>query len=140
MGWLALFAGIIGFVSVYYSNVSIPFGYAPYISLAALAGIDSLIGGVRAAQNRQFSSVVFVSGFVANALLAAFLVYFGEALGQQLALAAVVALGWRIFTNLSIIRRHWLEEHWMHRAPGSSGGAARDSDRVLGGHAHEPVV
>jgi small basic protein len=140
MGWLALFAGIIGFVSVYYSNVSIPFGYASYISLAALAGLDSLIGGIRAAQNRQFSGMVFVSGFVANALLAAFLVYFGDALGQNLALAAVVSLGWRIFTNLSIIRRHWLEEHWRQGSAGDSDDGGRASNRVQGGHAHEPVV
>ena len=30
-------------------------------------------------------------------------------MGQPLNLAAVVALGGRIFVNLSIIRRHWME-------------------------------
>jgi len=137
MGWLALFAGFIGFAAVYYSNVTVPFAYAPYISLAALAGIDSLIGGIRAAQYQKFSGIVFVSGFVTNALLAAFLVYFGEALGQNLALAAVVALGWRIFTNLSIIRRHWLEDHYSADAKAEPGATARDSG---GGYVREPVV
>jgi len=139
MGWLALFAGILGFVSVYYSSVTVPSEYAPYISLAALAGIDSLIGGVRAAQYRKFSGIVFVSGFVVNSLLAAFLVYFGQELGQDLALAAVVALGWRIFTNLSIIRRHWLEDHWHEDETGEAGGV-RGASTSDSGYIREPVI
>jgi len=64
-----------------------------------------------------------VWGFIVNGLLAAFLVYFGEALGQDLALAAVVALGWRIFTNLSIIRRHWMEDHWQESSQSGVGAS-----------------
>lgn len=105
----ALLAGIVGFVLAFWSPVAIPMDVAPYLSLAALAGIDSLVGGVRSATEGKFRSDVFVSGFLANTLLAAFLAYLGELLGQNLTLAAVVALGGRIFVNLSIIRRHWLD-------------------------------
>ena len=141
MIWLALFAGVIGFVSVYYTDLTIPFGFAPYISMAALAGLDSLIGGVRAAQLGKFNGMVFVWGFIVNGLLAAFLVYFGEALGQDLALAAVVALGWRIFTNLSIIRRHWMEDHWHESAQsGADAASKRESSAGAVLHSREPVV
>jgi small basic protein len=116
MAWFAAIAGIIGFCSMYFTGVKIPIGYLPYISLAALAGIDSLIGGVRASQKGQFRGNIFVSGFVVNTLLAAFLAYLGELLEQPLALAAVVALGGRIFVNLSIIRREWLEKRSNARA------------------------
>ncbi len=109
MGWFALLAGALGFAAVYFSRWNIPIGYGQYLSLAALAGIDSLIGGIRAGTEGKFKSNVFVSGFVVNTLLAAFLAYLGERLGQNLALAAVVTLGYRIFVNLSIIRRHWLD-------------------------------
>lgn len=110
MGWLvAVLVGIAGYFIAYSSNFTIPISESPYLSLAALAGIDSLVGGVRAATEGKFKSNVFVSGFVVNTLLAVFLAYLGERLGQDLALAAVVLLGGRSFVNLSIIRRHWLD-------------------------------
>lgn len=111
MAWLALLAGVLGFTIVYKSPISVPLASSQYLSLAALAGMDALIGGLRAATEGKFRANVFVSGFVFNTLLAAFLAYLGEHLGQDLALAAVVLLGGRIFVNLSIIRRHWLDSH-----------------------------
>lgn len=109
MAWFALLAGALGFAVVYFSGVTLPTQYAQYLSLAALAGLDSLIGGVRAGTEGKFKSDVFISGFLTNTLLAAFLAYLGDLMGQPLGLAAVVALGGRIFVNLSIIRRQWLE-------------------------------
>ena len=109
MGWLALLAGVVGFLAAYNSHFIVPISGGQYLSLAALAGIDSLVGGIRAATEGKFKSNVFVSGFVVNTLLAVFLAYLGERLGQDLALAAVVLLGGRSFVNLSIIRRHWLD-------------------------------
>ena len=111
MAWLALLAGVLGFVVAYKSPVFFPVGVSEYLSLAALAGLDALIGGLRAATEGKFRGNVFVSGFVFNTLLAAFLAYLGERLGQPLTLAAVVLLGGRTFVNLSIIRRHWLDNH-----------------------------
>ncbi len=109
MAWFALLAGALGFGLVYLSGATLPAQYGQYLSLAALAGLDSLIGGIRAGTEGKFKSDVFISGFLTNTLLAAFLAYLGELLGQPLGLAAVVALGGRIFVNLSIIRRHWME-------------------------------
>lgn len=109
MAWFALLAGAAGFALVYFSGATLPTQYGQYLSLAALAGLDSLIGGVRAGTEAKFKSDVFISGFLANTLLAAFLAYLGDLMGQPLGLAAVVALGGRIFVNLSIIRRHWME-------------------------------
>ncbi len=109
MAWFALLAGALGFALVYFSGAAFPTQYGQYLSLAALAGLDSLIGGVRAGTEGKFKSDVFISGFLTNTLLAAFLAYLGDLMGQPLGLAAVVALGGRIFVNLSIIRRQWLE-------------------------------
>lgn len=109
MAWFALLAGALGFALVYFTGLTFPTQYSQYLSLAALAGLDSLIGGVRAGTEGKFKSDVFISGFVTNTLLAAFLAYLGDLMGQPLGLAALVALGGRIFVNLSIMRRHWLE-------------------------------
>jgi small basic protein len=110
MSWFALIAGILGFVIVYYSNVSVPIAALQYLSLAALAGMDSLIGGIRAGFEHKFRGPVFVSGFIVNTLLAAFIAYLGELLGQNLALAVVIVLVGRIFVNLSITRRQWMDD------------------------------
>ena len=90
----------------------VPFAAADYLSLAVLAGLDSVFGGVRAGVERHFRSDVFLSGFMVNMILAVLLVFLGAQIGvPDLYLAAVVTLGGRIFLNLSVIRRHWLERH-----------------------------
>ncbi|HEV2036226.1 MAG TPA: small basic family protein [Candidatus Dormibacteraeota bacterium] len=48
------------------------------------------------------------SGLLTNMTLAAGLVYFGDKLGVDLSIAAIVAFGVRIFNNLGAIRRHYL--------------------------------
>lgn len=144
MGWFALLAGLLGFAAAYFSGWNIPIGYGQYLSLAALAGMDSLIGGVRAGTEGKFKSNVFVSGFVVNTLLAAFLAYLGERLGQNLALAAVVTLGARIFVNLSIIRRHmldaWDESHHGPRPSKEAGSAPMSAPEPQGAKIEETAL
>ena len=43
---------------------------APYLSVAALAGLDTVFGGVRAGIEGRFQNDIFVSGFLLNTLLA----------------------------------------------------------------------
>jgi small basic protein len=121
MFWFALLAGLFGFAVAYFSKVQIPVVAGQYLSLAALAGMDSLVGGLRAGTEDKFRGNIFVSGFLVNTLLAVFLAYLGERLGQPLALAAVVLLGGRTFVNLSIIRRQWMDRHGVQKAPGVAG-------------------
>jgi small basic protein len=89
--------------------------YAPYLSLATLAGVDTLLGGIRAGIEGRFQDDIFVSGFVLNTLLAAGLAYLGDRIGVDLFLAAVVALGSRVFLNLSLIRRYYLTKLTLAR-------------------------
>ena len=111
MAGVALLAAVLGFAVAFMMPFSLPLAASQYLSLAALAGLDALVGGIRAGTEGKFKGNVFVSGFVVNTLLAAFLAYLGERMGQDLALSAVVLLGGRTFVNLSIIRRHWLDSH-----------------------------
>jgi len=102
-------AGIlVGFTAIYFFNVTVPAGFASYLSLATLAGLDAVIGGVRAGIEEKFQTDIFISGFIVNTLLAMLLAYMGEQIGIELFLAAVVAIGGRIFLNLSLMRRYWL--------------------------------
>ncbi len=105
---LPLAGALIGFFAIYFMNVSVPPNIASYLSLAALAGLDAVSGGIRAGIEEKFEADIFLSGFVVNALLAGLLAYLGDQIGVDLFLAAVVVLGGRLFLNLSLIRRQWL--------------------------------
>lgn len=112
--WLGLWLAIIGLAAGVFIGLNIPMvlpqAYAKYLSVAALAALDSVFGGIRAAMEDHFDNKIFLTGFFSNALLAAGLAYFGERLGIDLYLAAIVAFGVRLFQNLAIIRRHLLKK------------------------------
>lgn len=80
-----------------------------YLGVGVIAGIDSVFGGWRAALEGKFQNEVFVTGFVSNVLIASFLAWLGDHLGINLFLAAALVMGWRIFTNLSMVRRIGVE-------------------------------
>ncbi|MCE5313606.1 small basic family protein [bacterium] len=112
--WLPLVGLALGFL-VYWLPIRVPSDYAAYLSLATLAGLDSIFGGIRAGIEGKFHDDIFISGFVVNTILAAMLAYLGDQIGLDLFLAAVVVLGWRVFLNLSLIRRYWLTQTSMNR-------------------------
>lgn len=85
-----------------------------YLAVACLAGLDSVSGGIRAGLEGKFHNDVFVTGFVSNTVIAFFLAWLGDKIGINLVLAAVVVLGARVFTNLSLIRRLALTR-WQDR-------------------------
>ena len=107
--------GVGGFCAVYLSQATLPPGWASYISLAALAGLDSICGGVRSGLEGKFHDDIFLTGFLMNTVLSAALAYLGDRIGVDLFLAAVVMLGGRVFLNLSLIRRYWLTNRQMNR-------------------------
>lgn len=89
--------------------VTIPPAYAKYMSVALLASLDSVFGGLRSALEDKFDNMIFITGFFSNALLAALLVFMGDKLGLDLYFVALLAFGMRIFQNLAIIRRHFIK-------------------------------
>lgn len=98
----------------------LPFTYNPayalYISVAILACLDSVFGGIRANLENKFDAKIFISGFFGNAILAAFLAYLGDRLGVPLYYAAIFAFGARLFENFAIIRRLILfkkKDNWI---------------------------
>lgn len=108
--WLAALGLILGIVIGLVSPISMPPAYIKYMSVAVLAAMDSVFGGVRAGMEKKFDDMVFITGFFSNTLLAAGLAYVGERLGVELYTAAIFAFGVRIFQNLAIIRRHLLKK------------------------------
>ena len=101
---------VLGLVIGILFPISIPVEYAKFMSVALLASLDSVFGGLRAAIEEKFDNTIFITGFFTNALLAAGLVYIGERLGIDLYYVALLAFGLRIFQNLAIIRRYFLKK------------------------------
>jgi len=80
--------------------------YTSYFGIALVAGIDSIVGAIRALAEGHFNDRVFVTGFFTNAVLAAGLLYLGNALRiENVSVAIMVALIFRIFNNFGFIRR-----------------------------------
>ncbi len=79
--------------------------YALYMSVAILACLDSVFGGIRANLENNFDTWIFVSGFFGNSILAALLAYIGDRLGVPLYYAAIFTFGGRLFENFASIRR-----------------------------------
>ena len=114
---LGLLAGIlIGSIV----SIQIPLVLAKYLSIAVLAALDSALGGVRCIYENNFNGLILLTGFISNALLAAFLAFLGDQLSVDLYMAAVFVFGVRIFQNLSTIRHYvlsrFLKKHDLHAA------------------------
>ncbi|WP_019152870.1 small basic family protein [Robertmurraya massiliosenegalensis] len=103
--WLPVLGLVVGVVLGLMSNISIPDQYSNYLSIAVLAALDTLFGGIRAHLQNIYDEKVFVSGFFFNIALAASLAFLGVHLGVDLYLAAVFAFGVRLFQNIAVIRR-----------------------------------
>jgi small basic protein len=76
--------------------------------MAILAALDSVLGAARAEVEGAFNNRMFITGLLANTLLAGLLTFIGDRLGVELYLAAIVAFGVRLFDNLARIRRKFI--------------------------------
>jgi small basic protein len=108
--WLPILGLIIGLLLGFSTDIQIPVEYSNYLSIAVLAALDTLFGGIRANLQGIYDEKVFVSGFFFNIVLAASLAFLGVHLGVDLYLAAVFAFGVRLFQNIAVIRRIMLSK------------------------------
>lgn len=102
---IGLFIGVAAGLLV---QPTVPLWLQPYLPIAVVAALDAVFGGLRAWFEGVFDDKVFVVSFVANVLIAAFVVFLGDQLGVggQLSTGVVVVFGIRIFANAAAIRRH----------------------------------
>ena len=99
---------IIGILIGFKLNGGVDPTHAVYYSIACLAGLDTICGGVRSGLEGKFRNDVFITGFISNILIAYFLAWLGDSIGINLYIAVALVLGSRLFTNLSLIRRYAL--------------------------------
>lgn len=100
-------------------DVTYPTEFSFYITMALLAAMDSLLGAVRSYMEEKYNNVIFISGFLVNAILAAALVYLGDRLGVPLYYAVIFVFGGRLFQNLAVIRRIIIDRYFIKKSSGN---------------------
>ena len=93
---------------------TISYTYSKYLAIAIIAALDSVFGGIASLINKKFDIKIFISGFFGNAILAILLTILGQKLNIDIYLAAIVVFVWRMFLNLAIIRRYYVEK-WTNK-------------------------
>ena len=115
MIFIAIVMGsILGAVIGIYAPM-VPYTYSGYLAIAIIAALDSVFGGIASTLNKQFDLKIFVSGFFGNAILSMLLTYLGQKLNVDIYLAAIVVFVGRMFNNLAIIRRYYLQKWTNHK-------------------------
>lgn len=126
---LPFLAIALGFLLVYWPGNLFPANeaLARYTAVAVLAGMDTVLGGLRAYLEDNFDDAIFTTGFFTNAFLAVGLVLLGERLGLEtgigdgrisiMMIGAVVVFSGRILNNLAALRRIVIERVRARRAP-----------------------
>ena len=90
----------------------IPYTYSTFLAIAVVAALDSVFGGITSVINKNFDLKIFVTGFFGNAILAILLTILGQKLNVDIYLAAIVVFVGRMFVNLAIIRRYYVDK-WI---------------------------
>lgn len=88
----------------------ISYTYSSYLAIAVIAALDSVFGGIASVINKKFDMKIFMSGFFGNAILAILLTVLGQKLNVDIYLAAIVVFVGRMFVNLAIIRRYYVDK------------------------------
>ena len=115
MRWIVV-GIVVGLLVGWPLQLSLPSTLTRYTAVAILGILDAVFGGLKAEVEEQFDLKVFLSGLVVNILLAIGITYMGDRLGLDLYLAATVVFTFRIFENISPIRRFVLKE-WLNGKP-----------------------
>ena len=106
---IAIIVGCVLGILIGFISPTIPYTVSQYLAIGIVAALDSVFGGIASNIKKNFDIKVFISGFFVNAILAILLTYLGEQLNVDIYLAAIVVFVGRMFNNLGIIRRYYLD-------------------------------
>ncbi len=104
----------------------IPYSLSGYLAISIVAALDSVFGGIAAVVKDNFDLKIFVTGFFGNAILSILLTYLGEKLNVDIYLAAIVVFVGRMFVNLAIVRRYYVDK-WTNKIKGLKQGKKEET-------------
>lgn len=114
MVYIAIILGCVFGALVGMNAPIISYTYSNYLAIAIIAALDSVFGGVCSVVKKNFDLKIFLSGFFGNAILSILLTLLGEKLNVDIYLAAIIVFVGRMFNNLAIIRRYYVEK-WFNK-------------------------
>ena len=88
----------------------ISYTYSTYLAIAVIAALDSVFGGISSVLKKKFDLKIFLSGFFVNSILSIVLTVLGQKLNVDIYLATIFVFISRMFNNLTIIRRYYVEK------------------------------
>ena len=110
MVYIAIIIGCLLGALVGFNSPIVSYTYSNYLAIAIIAALDSVFGGIVATIKKNFDLPIFLTGFFGNAVLSILLAILGEKLNVDIYLAAIIVFVGRMFTNLAIVRRYYLEK------------------------------
>ncbi len=110
MVFIAILIGCIAGALIGMNAPMISYTYSSYLAIAVVAALDSVFGGITSVINKKFDLKIFITGFFGNAILAILLTILGQKLNVDIYLAAIVVFVGRMFVNLAIIRRYYVDK------------------------------
>ena len=114
MIFIAIIIGCVLGVVLGINAPMISYTYSSYLAIAIIAALDSVFGGITSVIKKNFDLKIFITGFFGNAILSILLTILGQKLNVDIYLAAIVVFVGRMFTNLSIIRRYYVDK-WSNK-------------------------
>ena len=90
MVFIAILIGCIAGALIGMNAPMISYTYSSYLAIAVVAALDSVFGGITSVINKKFDLKIFITGFIY--------------------LAAIVVFVGRMFVNLAIIRRYYVDK------------------------------
>ena len=110
MLYLCIILGCIFGMLVGVNMPVVSYTYSSYVAIAIVAAMDTVLAGISSYIQKKFDIKIFITGFFGNAILSILLTYLGNKLNVDMYLAAVFVFVGRMFTNLAIIRRYYVEK------------------------------
>ena len=110
MVFIAIIIGCVLGALVGVNLPTISYTYSSYLAIAIIAALDSVFGGISGTLKGEFNFAVFISGFFCNSILSILLTYLGNRLNVDIYLAAIVVFVGRMFINLTIIRKYYIDK------------------------------
>ena len=110
MVFIAILIGCIAGALIGMNAPMISYTYSSYLAIAVVAALDSVFGGITSVINKKFDLKIFITGFFGNAILSILLTILGQKLNVDIYLAAIVVFVGRMFVNLAIIRRYYVDK------------------------------
>lgn len=110
MIYLAILVGCILGAILGMNAPIISYTYSTYLAIAVIAALDSVFGGISSVLKKTFDLKIFLSGFFVNSILSILLTVLGQKLNVDIYLATIFVFVSRMFNNLTIIRRYYVEK------------------------------